>query len=31
MKPGTEFNTAALRDLIDAAYLDIGVRVGGEP
>ena len=31
LKPGPEFNTAALRDLIDAAYLDIGVRLNGEP
>ena len=31
LKPGPELNTAALRDLIDAAYLDIGVRLGGEP
>jgi len=31
LKPGPEPNTAALRDLIDAAYLDIGVRLGGEP
>jgi hypothetical protein len=31
LKPGPEVNTAALRNLIDVAYLDIGVRVGGEP
>jgi hypothetical protein len=31
LKPGTELNTAALRDLVDAAYLDIGARLGGEP
>jgi len=31
LKPGAEPNTAALRDLIDAAYLDIGARLGGEP
>src|ERR1700722_20174996 len=31
LKPGPEFNTAALRDLIDAAYLDIGARLSGEP
>ena len=30
LKPGTELNTAALRDLIDAAYLDIGTRLAGE-
>jgi hypothetical protein len=30
LKPGAELNTAALRDLIDAAYLDIRVRLGGE-
>lgn len=29
LKPGAELNTAALLDLIDAAYLDIGVRLGG--
>jgi len=31
LKPGHEPNTAALSDLIDAAYLDIGARLGGEP
>jgi hypothetical protein len=31
LKPGPEVNTAALRNLIDVAYLDIGARVGGEP
>ena len=30
LKPGAELNTAALRDLIDAAYSDIGTRLGGE-
>ncbi len=30
LKPGPELNTAALRDLIDAAYLDIRARLGGE-
>ena len=30
LKPGPELNTAALRDLIDAAYLDIGARLSGE-
>jgi hypothetical protein len=30
LKPGPELNTAALRDLIDAAYLDINARLGGE-
>jgi hypothetical protein len=30
LKPGSEVNTAALRNLIDVAYLDIGARVGGE-
>ena len=30
LKPGLELNTAALRDLIDAAYLDIRTRLGGE-
>ena len=29
LQPGTKLNTAALRDLIDAAYLDIGMRLGG--
>ena len=29
LKPGPELHTAALRDLIDAAYLDIGTRLGG--
>jgi hypothetical protein len=28
LKPGPELNTAALLDLIDAAYLDIGARLG---
>ena len=27
LKPGPELNTEALRDLIDAAYLDIGARL----
>jgi hypothetical protein len=31
LKPGPELNTEALRDLIDAAYLDIRARLGGEP
>ena len=31
LRPGLELNSAALRDLIDAAYLDISARVGGEP
>jgi hypothetical protein len=31
LKPGPERNTAALRDLIEAAYLDIGARRSGEP
>jgi hypothetical protein len=31
LKPGPELNTAALRDLIDAAYLDIRARLDGEP
>jgi len=31
LKPGPEPSTAALSDLIDAAYLDIGARLGGEP
>jgi hypothetical protein len=31
LRPGPEPNTAALRDLIDAAYFDIGARLGGEP
>jgi hypothetical protein len=31
LKPGSELNTAALCDLIDAAYWDIGARLGGEP
>jgi hypothetical protein len=29
LKPGPELNTAALRDLIDAAYSDIRARLGG--
>lgn len=29
LKPGTEFNTVALRGLIDAAYRDIAARLGG--
>jgi hypothetical protein len=31
LKPGLELNTAALRELIDAAYLDIRARLGGGP
>jgi hypothetical protein len=31
LKPGPELNTAALRDLIDASYLDIRARLSGEP
>ena len=31
LKPGLEIDTAALRELIDAAYLDIGIRLGGYP
>ena len=31
LKPGVELNTAALRGLVDAAYLDIEARLGGEP
>jgi len=31
LRPDAAPNTAALRDLIDAAYLDIGARLGGEP
>jgi hypothetical protein len=30
LKPGPELNSAALRDLIDAAYADIRARLGGE-
>jgi hypothetical protein len=30
LKPGTEFNAAALRDLIDAAYSDIRARIDNE-
>jgi hypothetical protein len=30
LRPGLEFNTAALRNLVDAAYLDIGARLRGE-
>ena len=30
LKPGREVNAAALRDLIDAAYLDIKVRLGAD-
>ena len=29
IKPGHELNIEALSDLIDAAYLDIGTRLGG--
>jgi Domain of unknown function (DU1801) len=29
LRPGLETNTAALRKLIDAAYLDIGARLSG--
>jgi hypothetical protein len=29
LKPGSELDSAALRDLIDAAYLDIRARLGG--
>ncbi len=31
LKPGLEQNAAALRDLIDAAYMDIRARLDGEP
>jgi hypothetical protein len=31
LKPGLELNTAALHDLINAAYMDIRARLGGEP
>ena len=31
LKPGPELNTAALRALIDAAYMDVRARLGGEP
>jgi len=31
LKPGLELNTAALRDLIDVAYVDIRARLGEEP
>jgi hypothetical protein len=30
VKPGREFNDAALRDLVDAAYADIRARIDGE-
>jgi hypothetical protein len=30
LRPGLELNTAALRTLVDAAYLDIGARVRGK-
>jgi hypothetical protein len=30
LKPGPELNSAALRDLIDAAYLDINSRLGSK-
>lgn len=30
LRPGLELNAAALRGLIDAAYLDIGARLRGE-
>jgi hypothetical protein len=31
LQPGLEHNTAALRDLVDAAYSDIKARLVGEP
>ena len=31
LRPGSEVNTAALGDLIDAAYVDMVARLGGEP
>ena len=31
LKPGLDFNAAALRGLIDAAYSDIGARLRDEP
>jgi hypothetical protein len=31
LKPGPAHNNAALRDLVDAAYLDIKARLVGEP
>jgi hypothetical protein len=31
LKPGSGQNSAALRDLVDAAYLDIKARLVGEP
>jgi hypothetical protein len=31
LNPGREASAAALKDLIDAAYLDIKVRLGAEP
>ena len=31
LKPGPEPNATALGDLIDAAYMDIRARLGGEP
>ena len=31
LKPGVELNAGALRDLIEAAYLDIKVRLGNAP
>ena len=31
LQPGPELEAAALRDLIEAAYLDIRARLGGEP
>ena len=31
LRPGTEINVAALRELIKAAYLDIKVRLGSAP
>ena len=31
LRPGDDLNTAALRDLIGAAYFDIRARLGGEP
>jgi hypothetical protein len=31
LRPGPELKAGALRDLIDAAYLDIGARLGDGP
>jgi hypothetical protein len=31
LKPGSEFNTDALRNLVEVSYLDLGTRLGVKP